>query len=170
MFFCVFSWCTSCPSLQPSCLSRMQSPCVVSIPASSKGTACSLLLELTGTLGCLIEWQLFHCLGVWQPPADFSCTLPPFRISFAGGATLWTTQMWLSALIKAFNSAENVCCNLLSSLFCDLWNTWHWSHSWLLSPPAQWLSLQHTQTWARLPRIYSARAMVSTDLAQRVNY
>lgn len=130
-FSVYFSWCTSCPSLQPSCLSRMQSPCVVSIPASSKGTACSLLLELTGTLGCLIEWQLFHCLGVWQPPADFSCTLPPFRISFAGGATLWTTQMWLSALIKAFNCAENVCSNLLSSLFCDLWNTWHWSHSWL---------------------------------------
>ena len=96
-----------------------------------KGTACSLLLELTGTLGCLIEWQLFHCLGVWQPPTDFSCTLPSFRISFASGATSWTTQMWLSPLIKAFNCAETVCCNLLSGLFCDLWNTWHWSHSWL---------------------------------------
>lgn len=40
----------------------------------------------------------------------------------------------------------------------------------ILSPSAQWLSLLHTQTWARLPRIYSARATVSTDLAQRVIY
>lgn len=121
-FSMYFSWCTSCPALQPSWLSRMQSPCVVSIPASSKGTACSLLLELTGTLGCLIEWQLFHCVGVWQPPADFSCTLPPFRISFAGGATLWRTQMWLSALIKALNRAENgaATCFLVCSVTCEI--------------------------------------------------
>lgn len=40
----------------------------------------------------------------------------------------------------------------------------------ILSPSAQWLSLLHTQTWAKLPRIYSARATVSRDLAPSVMY
>lgn len=66
-------------------------------------------------------------------------------------------------------------CFLVYSLTVKIWG-WNGEPVALITlltlslSAAQWLSLLHTQIWARLPRIYSARAMVSTALLHIIQY